>query len=170
MAQNHKFRPDPDWYGVPQGDPGWIYAVRTGGNLIKIGKTTDPARRLLREARTWSPDELEVIGVKPFWNIRGIEYSLHCALAEFWHRGEWHRFDEPYWMEFFVNGFRRFKDDEDDRHANSVNFVYWFNGDNYAEALRTKREYKMSLRAWRECHGFPWKRPLENQAPVTAGN
>jgi hypothetical protein len=139
-------------------------------NLIKIGKTTDPARRLLREARTWSPDELELIGAKPFWNIGKIEYSLHSALAEHWHRGEWHKFDEVHWMELFVDGFRVFKDDEDDRGANSVNFIYWMNGGtNYCEAVRMQCEHKMSLRAWRECHGYPWRRQLENQAPVTAG-
>jgi hypothetical protein len=138
-------------------------AVRTG-ELIKIGKTKDPARRLFREARTWSPEELEVIGVKPFWNIGRIEYWLHCALAEFWYRGEWHKFNEAYWMDLFLNGFRAFEDDEEGRGANSVNFHYWFNGDNYAEALRTKREYKMSLSAWRRCHGDPWAHLRQKQA------
>jgi hypothetical protein len=50
-----------------------------------------------------------------------------------------------------------------------VNFIYWFNGDNYVEALMMQREYKMSLRAWRECHGYPWHRPfpdpIEQQRP-----
>src|SRR6202022_1548251 len=75
---------------LPRLDPGWIYAVRSG-NAIKVGKTADPRRRLLREANTWSPNQLEIIGVKPFWNIRRLEYSLHTALAEHWHRGEWHK-------------------------------------------------------------------------------
>src|SRR5688572_3471824 len=84
-------------FGVPRLDPGWIYAVRIE-NKIKVGKTTDPERRLLREANTWSPDDLEIVGVKPFWNIRKLEYSLHSALVEHWHRGEWHKFENPYWL------------------------------------------------------------------------
>jgi hypothetical protein len=122
---------------------------------VKIGKTKDPLRRLLREAQTWSPDPLELIGVKPFWNITRIEYSLHSGLAEFWHRGEWHRFDDPYWFDFFVSRFRALSDKN--RDANSVDVIYWMNGDNYAEAIRMQREHKMSLRAWRECRGDPWR-------------
>src|SRR5712692_10346984 len=131
MTETVRWRPNLDHFGVPRLDPGWIYAVRTE-NLIKIGKTTDPNRRLLREARTWSPYELEVVGAKPFWNIRKAEYSLHTALAEHWVRGEWHKFEEPYWLNFFVDAFRQFKDD--DRNLNSVNFIYWMNGTNYSEA------------------------------------
>jgi hypothetical protein len=151
-------------YGILPLDPGWIYAIRTAGNRIKIGKTKDPHRRLLGEAQTWSPEELEVIGVKPFWNIGRIEHSLHIALAEFWHRGEWHKFEEPYWMDFFIKGFRRFKDDEVGRDSNSIQFIYWFNSDNYAEALREKRYHRMSLRAWRQCRGVPYRQPPQKQA------
>jgi hypothetical protein len=158
---NTKSYPNLALYGVPALDPGWVYAVKTG-NLIKVGKTTDPHRRLLREANTWSPDPLEIVGVKPFWNIRRIEYSLHSALAEFWHRGEWHKFNDRYWLEFFIEGFSNFGDEEDDRDSNSVNFIYWMNGDNYVEAIRMQREHKMSLRQWQRCKGDPWfrQRPL----------
>jgi hypothetical protein len=151
MAQTDR-RPNLAFYGVPELDPGWIYAVRTG-NLIKVGKTTDPHRRLLREARTWSPDHLEVIAVKPFWNISRIEYSLHSALAEFWHRGEWHKFEDVYWMNFFVDGFNEFKDDN--RDSNSVEFIYWMNSTNFVESVRMQREYKMTLREWQECRARP---------------
>lgn len=152
--QLDEWRPSLSCNGVPALDPGWIYAVKTG-NLVKVGKTTDPKRRLLREAKTWSPEELEIVGVKPFWNISRIEYSLHSALAEFWYRGEWHKFDNEYWRTFFLDGFRVFSDTN--RNANSVEFIYWMNGDNYVEAIRMQREHKMSLRRWQECRGDPWR-------------
>lgn len=140
---------------IPRLDAGWIYAVRSA-NFIKIGKTTDPRRRLLREANTWSPGHLEIIGVKPFWNIRKIEYSLHTALAMHWHRGEWHKFEikDKYWMDFFVNAFQEFKDDNRDR--NSSDFAYWMNGTNYAEIVGAQCEHRMSLPQWRACRADPW--------------
>jgi hypothetical protein len=119
--------------------------------------TTDPHRRLLREANTWCPHGLEQKLVKPFWNIRRAEYSLHSALAEHWHRGEWHRFDDPYWLTFFMDAFDEFKDDEDERDLNSVNFIYWMNGTNYSEAVRMQGEHRMTLAQWRECRGDPWR-------------
>jgi len=41
MSRLDDFRPDPRLLWNPLNDPGWIYAVKTG-NLVKIGKTTDP--------------------------------------------------------------------------------------------------------------------------------
>jgi hypothetical protein len=155
-----KFRLNLQYYGVPRLDPGWIYAVKTG-NLIKVGRTTDPSRRLLREARTWSPEALEIIGVKPFWNVHKIEYSLQSALAEHWHRGEWHKFEDQYWLDFFVNAFQEFTDDDFD--TNSVTFIYWMNGTNYSEAVRMQCEYKMSLRKWQQCRGDPWRETRNQQ-------
>ena len=145
---------DPACFGIPKNDAGFIYAVKTG-NLVKIGKTADPKRRLLREAKTWSPEELEIVGVKPFWNVSKIEYSLHSALAEFWHRGEWHNFKDEYWRNFFLNRFRNFSDHN--RDANSVEFIYWMNSDNYVEAINMQAEHKMSLRQWQACRGDPWR-------------
>jgi hypothetical protein len=141
-------------YGVPQRDPGWIYAVRAEADVIKIGMTTDPKRRLLREASTWSPRELEIVAVKPFWNIRRAERTLHTALAEHWIRGEWHKFQDPYWLNFFVDGICHF--DDDDRDLNSVNFIYWMNSTNFAELVRDRIAHKMTLSKWRECRGDPW--------------
>ena len=155
MSDRKLQRIDPAFWGIPQLDPGWIYAVRTE-NFVKVGKTTDPRRRLLREANTWCPHGLEQILVKPFWNIQKAEYSLHAALAEHWHRGEWHKFEDPYWLNFFMSAFDEFKNEEDARDLNSVNFIYWMNGTNYSEAIRTQIEHRMSIRAWRECHGDPW--------------
>src|SRR5688572_16058810 len=60
MLTPERSRPNLAHFGVPERDPGWIYAVRRGRD-IKIGKTTDPERRLLREGQTWSPDPLERI-------------------------------------------------------------------------------------------------------------
>jgi hypothetical protein len=156
MTQETRFRVNPVHFGVPCLDPGWIYAVRTG-NLVKVGKTTDPRRRLLREANTWCPHGLEQVLVKPFWNIRKAEYSLHAALAEYWHRGEWHKFEDPYWLTFFMDAFDEFKNDEEERDLNSVNFIYWMNGTNYAEAIHMQCEHRMSLQAWREHRGDPWR-------------
>lgn len=167
MTQNNEWTPNLDIYRIPRLDPGWIYAVKTGIQ-IKVGKTTDPARRLLREARTWSPDELEIVGVKPFWNISRLEYSLHSALAEHWHRGEWHKFEDPYWLNFFIDAFKQFSNEN--RDANSVEFTYWMNGTNYVEAVRMQRERKMSLRQWQQCHGDPWRHlratPVTSEVPV----
>lgn len=162
MAQEPRLlRPNLDYYGVPRLDPGWIYAVRTD-NLIKVGMTTDPNRRLLREAKTWSPNALDIVGVKPFWNIRKIEYSLHTALAEHWHRGEWHKFKDSYWLDFFVDAFREF--DDSDRDWNSRDFAYWMNGTNYVESVSMQVEHGMSRAQWRECRADPWQR---NNAPCS---
>lgn len=153
MTHNDEWRPDLDFWRIPQLDPGWVYAVKSG-DLIKVGKTADPERRLLREARTWSPEELEIVGVKPFWSIGRIEYSLHSALAEHWHRGEWHRFDDPYWLNFFIDAFKQFSDVN--RDGNSVNFTYWMNETNYVESVMEQTRHRMSLRRWQECHGRPY--------------
>jgi hypothetical protein len=143
-----------DHFGVPRLDPGWIYAVKSG-SFIKVGKTTDPQRRLLGEARTWSPDHLDIIGVKPFWNISRLEYSLHSALAEHWHRGEWHKFNEVYWMNFFIEAFQEFNDGIEYRDRNSVDFAYWMQGTNYAEIVDMQCESQLSLRAWQQCRARP---------------
>jgi hypothetical protein len=155
VAEEKHVYVSPERFGVPRLDPGWIYAVRTG-NLVKVGKTTDPQRRLLREANTWCPHGLEQVLVKPFWNIRKLEYTLHAALAQHWHRGEWHKFDEQYWLTFFMDAFDEFKNEEKNRDLNSVNFIYWMNGTNYAETTQMRCEHRMTLRAWREHRGDPW--------------
>jgi len=82
---------------------------------------------------------------------------LHAALAEHWHRGEWHKFDDPYWLTFFLNAFDEFKNEERERDLNSVNFIYWMNGTNYAEAIHMQCEHRMSLDTWRQHRGDPWR-------------
>ena len=162
MMDNYKFRPNLKYWSVLPVDPGWIYVVRAGP-FIKVGKTIDPNRRLLREARTWSPDELKVNCVKPFFEISRVEYALHSAMAQHWHRGEWHKFEDEYWLDFFVNTFsQEFEDEVEARGANSVNFTYWMNGTGYAEICIARCQAGLSLSAWRKCHGYPYGRCSTN--------
>jgi hypothetical protein len=153
MTEQRGYTLPPSYFGIPQRDGGWIYAVRSG-EFVKVGKTTDPHRRLLREAKTWCPNGLDEIIAKPFWNITKLEYSLHTSLAEHWHRGEWHKFTNPYWENFFLNAFREFRDGEEFRDRNSIDFAYWMNGTNYAEIVAMQCEQRMTLPEWRQCRGM----------------
>jgi hypothetical protein len=113
------FRPNLDIFGVPRSDPGWLYIVKNG-KRFKVGKTINPKGRLL-QARTWLP-EMEVVGVKPFWNISNLERQLLSGLAQFWKSGEWHEFPGDTY-DFLFDDFRGFY--EEDRDMNSVDFIYW---------------------------------------------
>ena len=144
MASRSEFRPNLDIFGVSRHDPGWLYIVRNA-DLLKVGKTIDPKRRLFREARTWLPD-MELIGVKPFWNIHDLERLLHCGLAQFWYSGEWHKFPDGDCSEFLITGFREFYDD--DRDMNSVDFIYWFNSSGMGELVMEQNHRQISLRKW----------------------
>jgi hypothetical protein len=173
MTEQRGYTLDLSHFGIPRRDSGWIYSVRTG-DFVKVGKTTDPHRRLLREAKTWCPNALDEIIAKPFWNITKLEYSLHTSLAEHWHRGEWHKFRDPYWLNFFFDAFREFRDGEEFRDANSVDFAYWMNGTNYAEIVAMQCEHRMTLPEWRRHRGDPWKfsrhRLLEDMKPASASD
>jgi hypothetical protein len=114
------------------------------GELFKIGKTTNPKRRLFGDARTWLPD-MDLIGVKPFWNISKLERQLHSGLAQFWHSGEWHRFPDDTYEPFFEE-FQEFYDE--DRDMNSVDFIYWINSSGMAELIIEQGYRKISLRRW----------------------
>lgn len=135
--------PLPVWSVCPPNDPGWLYVLRNG-RLFKVGKTTDPKRRL-REARTWLPNG-EVIGVKPFWNIHTLERTLLCGIANCWLEGEWHDFPDKEYSDFFVAGFRMF--DNHDRNKNSVDFDYWINGSGMGEVISEQNHRRISLRRW----------------------
>jgi hypothetical protein len=50
------------------------------GDLFKIGKTKNPKRRI-KDALTWIPD-IEVVAMKPFWNISALERMIHEGLSE----------------------------------------------------------------------------------------
>jgi hypothetical protein len=135
--------PLPGWTRCQPIDPGWLYILRNG-DLFKIGKTTDPKRRL-REARTWLPDG-EVVGIKPFWNIHEFERTLLCGIANFWHEGEWHCFPDDTWSDFLVSGFRLFHDH--DRNKNTVDFGYWIGGSGMGELIMEQNRRRISLRRW----------------------
>jgi hypothetical protein len=137
------FRPDLNIFGVRRLNPGWLYIVKNG-DLFKIGKTTNPKRRLFGEARTWLPD-MKLIGVKPFWNISELERQLHSGLANLWYSGEWHKFpDDSY--DFVFEEFSEFYDD--DRDMNSVDFIYWINSSGMAELIIEQCNRNISLRRW----------------------
>jgi hypothetical protein len=134
------FRPNLDIFGVPRLDPGWLYIVKNG-ERFKVGKTTNPRRRMLA-ARTWLPN-LELVGVKPFWNIGRLERELLAGLAQFWVSGEWHQFpDNSY--DFVFEAFAGFY--EEDRDMNSVDFIYWMH--EFGEILMEFYSRKNTLRKW----------------------
>ena len=139
------FRPDLSIFGVPRLDPGWIYLIKSGA-LFKIGKTTQPARRV-RNALTWAPD-IEVLAMKPFWNISYIEHKLHEGLADCWHKGEWFSFPHNADRELIIEGLQGFY--EKDRDANSVNFIYWYNGSGMLDFCIERHHRKVSLRRFQQ--------------------
>jgi hypothetical protein len=144
MAEEKEFRYNLAIFGVQRESPGWLYLIRNG-DLFKVGKTRNPKRRLFRDAKTWLPD-MELIGVKPFWNYSRLERELQCGLANYWHAGEWHKFDCEEDYEFLVDGFKEFYDDDIDK--NSVDFIYWINGSGMAELLHEQCNREISLRRW----------------------
>ena len=101
------------------------------GDLYKIGKTTNPKRRM-REAQTWLPAG-ELIGIKPFWEVHTLERTLLCGIANHWLEGEWHAFSGDGLADFLVQGFRAF--DDHDRNKNSLDFIYWINGSGMGEVI-----------------------------------
>lgn len=135
------FRPDLRIFGVQKNDPGWIYLVGYA-DLFKIGKTRNPQKRL-RDALTWNPD-MEVMALKPFWNISRLERQLHEGLADCWHKGEWFRFGDNDARDFVVEGLQGFY--EKDRDANSVDFIYWYNGSGMLDFPIERNSRKVSLR------------------------
>jgi T5orf172 domain len=135
--------PFPAWTRCQPIDPGWLYIVQNG-QLLKVGKTTNPKRRL-REAQTWLP-EGEVIGIKPFWNIHVYERTLLCGIANYWLEGEWHRFPDEGHSGFLISGFRLF--DDHDRNKNTVDFSYWIGGSGMGELIMEQNHRRISLRQW----------------------
>ena len=112
------------------------------GNLFKIGKTKNPPRRI-RDAKTWLPN-IEVIAIKPFWNVSALERKLHEGLANYWHEGEWFEFPDADLCEFLIEGFKDFY--EKDRDTNSVDFIYWYNGSGMTELQIERGSRQVSLR------------------------
>jgi len=125
----NQFRYNLAIFGSSPTNHGWIYLVKNG-HLYKIGTTTNPQRRLHKDAKTWLPD-MQILAVKPFFNAKELERDLHTGLAMQWYSGEWFKFDHKWMEEFFVETFSEFYDD--DPASNSVDFIYWFNGNGFAE-------------------------------------
>jgi hypothetical protein len=137
--------PLPGWTACQPVDPGWLYILRAD-TLFKIGKTTNPRRRL-REAQTWLPDG-EVVGMKPFWTIHQFERTLLCGIANAWHEGEWHRFPDASWSDPLIEGFRQF--DDHDRNKNTVDFGYWIGSSGMGELIAEQNYRRISLRRWQQ--------------------
>jgi hypothetical protein len=135
--------PFPPWTTCQPINPGWLYVLRNG-QLLKVGKTTDPRRRL-REARTWLPG-VEVVGVKPFWDIHSYERTLLCGIANYWLEGEWHHFPDDSHSDWLIAGFRMF--DDHDRNKNTVDFGYWVGSSGMAELVMEQNYRRISLRKW----------------------
>jgi hypothetical protein len=148
MAEKRsEFRPNLDIFGVPRLDPGWLYILKNNCRF-KIGKTTNPKRRL-SAAKTWLPD-VEIIGVKPFWNISELERQLLSGLAQFWVSGEWYELpDDSY--DHLLEDFQGFYDE--DRDMNSVDFIYWINSSGMSELITEHYRRKISLRKWQRDAG-----------------
>lgn len=130
----------PPWSRCQPVDPGWLYILKQG-DLLKVGKTTNPRHRI-REARTWLPDG-EIVGIKPFWHIHEFERTLLCGIANFWHKGEWHRFPDDSWSGCLTDGFRNF--DDRDRSKNTVDFSYWISGSGMGEVIAEQNRRRISL-------------------------
>lgn len=155
MAQQSDFSITPSPVTIPRNNRGWIYAIRWG-ETVKVGRTADRKLRRLREAQTWCPGEIDEIIVKPFWNIARPERSLHTALAEHSEHGEWFKFSHPYWLNFFLDGLRQFRDGEEFRDANSIDFPSWMRRSNCAEIIAARYRHRMTLRKWLQCRAAPW--------------
>jgi hypothetical protein len=115
--------------------------MRAGG-LFKISKTKNPKRRI-KDALTWSPD-IQVIAMKPFWNISALERMIHEGLSDCWHKGEWFKFLDNHMRDFMVEGICGFY--EKDRDMNSVDFICWYNGSGMVEFQIERDSRRVSLK------------------------
>lgn len=129
----------PVW-GILRTEPGLIYLIEDHGRY-KIGKSRRAGDRL-KAAKTWLPD-MKLIGCKPFWNVNRIERDLHAGFAVGWYAGEWFAFADKHDRNLLLDGFMAFSDT--DRDMNSVNFIYWYNGDGMAEYVMARAEQGVSL-------------------------
>lgn len=140
MIFNAKEKVMPVW-GIHRVDPGFIYVIESNGRY-KIGKTRRTKERL-RAAKTWLPD-MTLIGLKPFWGVSHHERMLHTGFARYWYAREWFNFDgDDDVRDLLLDGFAAFSDDSPDR--NSVDFIYWFNGDGMAEFVIEMGRQNLSL-------------------------
>jgi hypothetical protein len=129
----------PIWQ-IPRADPGFLYIVTTADRL-KIGKSKNKHSRL-SAARTWLPD-MQIAGVKPFWEVSICERQLHAGLAQWWYEGEWFDPNGDAYLEDFLSNFRAFSDDECERDKNSVNFLYWMH--DFGEIIMEQNHRRQAL-------------------------
>lgn len=87
---------------------------------------------------------MSLIGFKPFWGVSHHERELHVGFARYWYAREWFNSEgDNDVRDLLLDGFMAFSDDSPDR--NSVDFIYWFNGDGMAEFSIEMRRQKLSL-------------------------
>ncbi|MDX8514985.1 GIY-YIG nuclease family protein [Mesorhizobium captivum] len=135
-------------------DPGFIYIIESHSRY-KIGKTKRTKDRL-KTAKTWLPD-MRLIGFKPFWGVSHHERQLHTGFARYWYAQEWFNFEGDSGVRgLLLDGFAAFSDDNPDR--NSVDFIYWFNGEGMAEFLIEMDRQKLSLPKFQKRESFSQKR------------
>lgn len=135
-----EYHPNLRIFGVQPVDPGFIYIIQSG-ERFKIGRSRHRAERM-KDAKTWLPD-MKILGVKPFWNIRRIERHLHEGFARCWYHGEWFEMIDNDYRDILIDNFVAFSDSN--RDMNSVDFIYWFNGDGMAEFIQERYEQGLSL-------------------------
>jgi len=110
----------------------------------------------LMAAKTWLPD-MTLIGFKPFWGISHHERQLHTGFASYWYAREWFNFEgDNDARNLLLDGFTAFSDDSPDR--NSVDFIYWFNGDGMTEFLIEMDRQKQSLSKFQRQESFTQKK------------
>jgi T5orf172 domain len=133
-------------WNIHRVDPGYIYIFESNGRY-KIGKTKRTKERL-RVAKTWLPD-MTLIGFKPFWGVSHHERQLHTGFANYWYSGEWFNFEgDNDARDLLLEGFVAFRDDSPD--TNSVNFIYWYNGEGMVEFQIAMIEQKLTLRKFQK--------------------
>jgi hypothetical protein len=140
VDDHYKFRPDLAIFGVARNDPGYVYIVEDH-QRYKIGKSRSSSQRL-KAAKTWLPD-MRLIGCKPFWNVSHVEKCFHVGFSRSWYSGEWFEFEDLDDKALLLDGFAEFSDT--DRDVNSVDFIYWFNGDGMAEFVIEQSRQKLTI-------------------------
>ncbi|MDE3070842.1 MAG: GIY-YIG nuclease family protein [Acidobacteriota bacterium] len=81
----------------------WIYVFRSSGpgEPVKIGRSTDPARRL-KDVATGHPHRIDLVALLP--GSRGLERALHERLAQFRMEGEWFSREAERELERLIHG------------------------------------------------------------------
>jgi len=142
-SKDYKFRSE-EWvrrFGVNPVEPGYVYVVESDGRF-KIGRSKNQHSRI-QAAKTWLPD-IRIVGVKPFWNYTEIEKLMHIGFAVCWYEKEWFAPLDYGYRDTLVEGFSAFSDTDINR--NSVDFVYWFNGEGMAEFVREQYDQQLSIK------------------------